>query len=177
MLSACLLACTLLTAQGQPSLGIQPPTVTLVGPQATQRLIVVRSENKTVVGDVTDRAEFFSSNPKIAVIDEGGILRAVGDGETNISAAQDDMRATIKVKVEKTRDAQRISFVNHVMPILTKLGCNSGACHGALAGKGGFKLSLRGYDAEADHFVLTRQANARRVNRQEPHRSLMRIAA
>src|SRR5262249_54258580 len=31
----------------------------------------------------------------------------------------------------------------------------------------------RGYDAEADHFVLTRQANARRVNRQEPHRSLM----
>ena len=44
------------------------------------------------------------------------------------------------------------------MPILTRAGCNSGACHGALAGKGGLKLSLRGYDPDADHFVLTRQA-------------------
>src|SRR5438552_2424907 len=37
------------------------------------------------------------------------------------------------------------SFVNHVIPMMTKVGCNSGACHGALAGKGGFKLSLRGH--------------------------------
>lgn len=65
------------------------------------------------------------------------------------------------------------SFRNHVIPILTRLGCNSGACHGALAGKGGLKLSLRGYAPTEDHFVLTRQANARRVNRQEPAHSLM----
>jgi len=173
MLSACLVACSLLTVPAQPSLEIQPSTVTLVGPQATQRLIVVRIEEKAVIADVTERAEFFSSNPKVAIVNEGGILQAVGDGETNISAAQDDMRTTIKVKVEKTRESHPVSFTNHVMPILTKLGCNSGACHGALAGKGGFKLSLRGYDAESDHFVLTRQANARRVNRQEPSRSLM----
>src|SRR5262245_48190683 len=50
------------------------------------------------------------------------------------------------------------SFRNHVIPTLTKVGCNSGACHGALAGKGGLKLSLRGYAPEVDHFVLTRQA-------------------
>src|SRR5262245_43188422 len=65
------------------------------------------------------------------------------------------------------------SFRNQIIPILTKVGCNSGACHGALAGKGGLKLSLRGYDPEADHFVLTRQADARRVDRQEPAKSLM----
>src|SRR5438874_1303084 len=50
------------------------------------------------------------------------------------------------------------SFRNHIIPTLTKIGCNSGACHGALAGKGGLKLSLRGYAPEIDHFVLTRQA-------------------
>ncbi|MCI0684257.1 MAG: DUF1553 domain-containing protein [Gemmataceae bacterium] len=65
------------------------------------------------------------------------------------------------------------SFRNHVIPILTRIGCNSGACHGALAGKGGLKLSLRGYAPEDDYFVLTRQANARRVNLGEPARSLM----
>src|SRR5205814_783033 len=60
-----------------------------------------------------------------------------------------------------------------VIPMLTKAGCNSGACHGALAGKGGLKLSLRGYDPDADHFVLTRQALGRRVDLLEPTRSLL----
>ena len=44
------------------------------------------------------------------------------------------------------------SFRNHVEPVLAKAGCNSGACHGALAGKKGFKLSLRGYDPDGDYF-------------------------
>jgi hypothetical protein len=60
-----------------------------------------------------------------------------------------------------------------VEPVLTKMGCNSGACHGALAGKGGLKLTLRGYDPEADHAALTRQAGGRRVSRAEPARSLV----
>jgi len=175
MFAVCLAACviTITTGQDPPSLKIQPGDVTLTGPNATQRMSVLRVEKNQIVADVTSRAEFFSSNPKIAIVEEGGILRAVGDGETTISAACDDMRASIKIKVAKTREPEVISFTNHVIPVLTKLGCNSGACHGALAGKGGLKLSLRGYDPPADHFVLTRQAGARRVNRQEPHKSLM----
>src|SRR5207237_313737 len=47
--------------------------------------------------------------------------------------------------------AQPWSFRNHVIPVLTKMGCNSGACHGALAGKNGFKLTLRGYDPDTDY--------------------------
>lgn len=65
------------------------------------------------------------------------------------------------------------SFRNHVMPVLTKAGCNQGACHGALAGKGGFKLTLRGYDPELDYDVLTRQALGRRINLAEPSASLI----
>ncbi len=65
------------------------------------------------------------------------------------------------------------SFRNHVVPVMTKAGCNSGACHGAAAGKNGFKLSLRGYDPEGDYETITRQAAARRVNRTEPAKSLL----
>ncbi len=51
--------------------------------------------------------------------------------------------------------------------------CNSGACHGALAGKGGFKLSLRGYDSSSDHFAITRQDRGRRIDAAQPGRSLL----
>lgn len=64
-------------------------------------------------------------------------------------------------------------FRKHVLSVLTRAGCNSGACHGALAGKGGLKLSLRGYDPEADWFALTRQAQARRVDQNRPAESLL----
>ncbi len=70
-------------------------------------------------------------------------------------------------------EPQASSFVNDVVPILTRAGCNAGACHGALAGKGGLKLSLRGYDPQADHFALTRQVLARRIDGQNPVKSLL----
>jgi hypothetical protein len=65
------------------------------------------------------------------------------------------------------------TFRNHVIPVLTKAGCNSGACHGAAAGKNGLALTLRGYDPEADYNALTRQAEGRRVNPIDPARSLL----
>jgi Protein of unknown function (DUF1549)/Protein of unknown function (DUF1553) len=71
------------------------------------------------------------------------------------------------------RVASTISFRNQVIPVLTKMGCNSGACHGAAAGKNGFGLTLRGYDPAADYNTITRQAGGRRVNRLEPAKSLI----
>ena len=65
------------------------------------------------------------------------------------------------------------NFRHDVQAVLTRAACNSGACHGALAGKGGFKLSLRGYDPDADFYAITRQASARRVNGQSPAESLL----
>src|SRR5713226_8080765 len=69
--------------------------------------------------------------------------------------------------------AEPWTFRNHVIPVLTKMGCNSGACHGALAGKNGFKLTLRGYDPDTDYDTLTRSAGARRISLAEPTASLI----
>lgn len=67
---------------------------------------------------------------------------------------------------------QPINFRNDVLPILSKSGCNSGGCHGALAGKGGFKLSLFGYNPEADYLAITRESRGRRVELSDPGASL-----
>jgi len=65
------------------------------------------------------------------------------------------------------------SFRQQVEPILTRLGCNQGACHGKLAGQNGFKLSLRGYAPELDHGWLTRDVLGRRINPADPENSLL----
>lgn len=87
------------------------------------------------------------------------------------------MTATLWASSDRTPTAPKavapISFTNHVVPVLTKMGCNSGACHGAAAGKNGFSLTLRGYDPAADYDAITRQAGGRRVNLIEPAKSLL----
>jgi hypothetical protein len=69
--------------------------------------------------------------------------------------------------------AEEPSFELDVMPILSKAGCNGGGCHGALAGKAGFRLSLFGYDSASDHLAITRDARGRRIDPVEPGASLL----
>jgi hypothetical protein len=65
------------------------------------------------------------------------------------------------------------SFRNDVIPVLARLGCSAGACHGANSGKGGFKLSLRGYAPELDYIAIARHYGGRRISREAPERSLL----
>ena len=69
------------------------------------------------------------------------------------------------------RAAEPVSFAREVVPALTKAGCNSGACHGTLSGKNGFRLSLRGYDPALDIQTLTKEMGGRRIDRIAPDRS------
>ncbi len=63
-------------------------------------------------------------------------------------------------------------FESEVLPLLTKAGCNSGACHGAAAGRGGLKLSLFAGNPAADFDALVRELEGRRINRTKPADSL-----
>jgi hypothetical protein len=71
------------------------------------------------------------------------------------------------------RTAAPVSFRNEVMAVLSRAGCNMGACHGNQNGKNGFKLSLRGQDADFDFAVLTRDMLARRTDPVRPDESLL----
>ena len=68
-------------------------------------------------------------------------------------------------------------FGRHVVPLLSKLGCNGGGCHGAVQEKNGFRLSLFGADPHADYAQLAIGAAGRRINPLEVEKSLFLLKA
>ena len=83
------------------------------------------------------------------------------------------MSLNVPVAVREARAERPPAFVNDVLPLLTRLGCNQGACHGKGSGQNGFRLSLRGYAPEWDHAWITREFLGRRVDRAVPEASLL----
>lgn len=77
--------------------------------------------------------------------------------------------------------AESPSFRRHVVPLVSRAGCNSRECHGAFSGQGGFSLSLFGYDFENDHQEMTKDSDGGeamvRVDAQNPEQSLLLLKA
>ena len=83
------------------------------------------------------------------------------------------MTTAVAADIQPAHEITSPLFRNHVQSVLTKAGCNQGACHGAAAGKNGFVLSLRGYNDEVDWTTITRGAIGRRLVLSDPGRSLL----
>jgi hypothetical protein len=105
--------------------------------------------------------------------DESGYLYPAKECETRVIVSAGGLKAELPVIVRDLTQHQTVSFVRDVEPILNKVGCTAGICHGAAKGKNGFKLSLRGYDPEFDYARLVHDVSGRRFNRADPARSLM----
>src|SRR3954447_11052047 len=69
--------------------------------------------------------------------------------------------------------ADGVTFERDIEPILTRAGCNAGACHGKSGGQNGFALSLLGFDRDFDHKAIARDAGGRRVSRVARSQSLL----
>lgn len=158
---------------GAEELRILPATIRLSGPRASQPVLVEAFEGHIATGDRSKDAKFSIENPGVAAIGADGRVEARGDGETVLIARTPRGEVRSKVTVTGFQADARWSFRNHVQPILTKFGCNSGACHGAAAGKNGLRLTLRAFGPDADYEALTRQAAGRRVVRTAPAESLL----
>ena len=175
----CLFAVVLLSASATfaaelptTSLQIQPAEITLHGPRGVQQLIVTANAEAATIHDVTNVAEYKSDDAAVAVI-ENGIVKAKGNGSTTIHVTRGGQDATAKVTVMDFETPSPVSFNNEILAALTKSGCNMGACHGSPSGKGGFRLSLRGYDSTVDLVTLRGEYFNRRTNVLNPDESLM----
>src|SRR3954471_2712006 len=174
--SAVVVAVVLCASQSRaaaPAYVLLPKSTTLSGDHSSQQMLVEQLLDQRLVGDKTAAAKFKSSNSAVATVDEKGVVRSAGNGDVTITATVEGQVATAAIKVNGAGQNAPRSFRNEVQPLLARMGCSMGACHGALAGKGGFKLSLRGYDADADYRTITRGARGRRVEPTDPGSSLI----
>jgi hypothetical protein len=153
-------------------LQLQPSALTLSHPRQPHS-ILVSSVADGLSLDLTGSASFASADEKIAVVDSFGWVKPIATGKTTITIKTAGKSATLPVTVDLKPGPKPISFRHDVMPVFSRGGCNSGACHGYSLGKNGFKLSLRGGDEKADYDSLTQEFLGRRINRHRPEGSLI----
>src|SRR5207237_7759589 len=107
-----------------------------------------------------------------------GFGTPVASGVVTVTArGPEGLSASVQVTVAKFDEQIPINFANQIVPIFTKLGCNSGGCHGKSSGQNGFKLSLLGFYPEEDYEFLVKEARGRRLFPAAPERSLLLMKA
>ena len=158
------------------SLEIQPAKVVLAGRfEAAQVLVIARLQS----GETADVTRFaaLKMGGDCAGVTKGGHLQAQKNGTATLAAELSGQKASAAVEVGGMTDTVKVDFIRDVNPVMTKLGCNAGTCHGAKDGKYGFKLSLRGYDPIFDVRSLKDDLAGRRLNVASPDDSLMLLKA
>jgi len=177
------------------TIGAKPPdTVALPKPAEVQSLfrpIPPASRSKagttpancsspaTIVGDrtqdLTGDVTYSVADTKIARVTSSGRVLPLANGSTPRSAPVTARRVAraCRSTSNSSTDNLPINFTNQVVPIFTKLGCNSGGCHGKASGQNGFKLSLLGFEPEVDYAALVKEARGRRLFPAAPDQSLL----
>jgi WD40 repeat protein len=158
------------------ALDVQPSTLQLTSAHAYVQLIVTaRLQDGTTV-DATRLVEGQLTAP-IAELSRRGLVLPKTDGQATLTLRLAGKAVAVPIEVTGLKGDSPVDYVRDVMPVVSRLGCNAGTCHGAAKGKNGFKLSLRGYDPSFDVRALTDDLASRRVNIASPDDSLMLLKA
>lgn len=154
------------------SLSVSPERVELTGPFSYAQLIVTATLNNGSKVDVTRLMHWTTTND--FTISPLGLLEPVQATEKALLKGElANQTVEVDVTISFSDANQSVDFVQDVNPVLSRLGCNQGTCHGSAKGKNGFKLSLRGYDPLFEVRAFTDDIRGRRVNLSDPERSLM----
>ncbi|MDB6072135.1 MAG: repeat-containing protein [Verrucomicrobiales bacterium] len=141
----------------------------------TQLLVTAQMADGTS-RDATRLVQAAVAQPVVRVL-PGGLVRPVADGGGRIVLTAGGQTAEVAVEVSGTQQPLVVDYIHEVTPVMSRMGCNAGTCHGAKDGKAGFKLSLRGYDPVYDLRAFTDDIKGRRTNVASPDDSLMLMKA
>src|SRR5215470_894221 len=123
--------------------------------------------------DVTREVTYQSADPKIAAVDAKGYVTSCGNGAATLRITLGTETLDVPVVVSGFTEGRAVDFRTEIAPLLSKLGCNAGGCHGKASGQNGFKLSLFGFDSSFDFAALTREGRGRRIFFGSPDESLL----
>jgi hypothetical protein len=152
-----------------------PPEVKLQRNFAQTQLVVTQAEGGKVSersGDLTPSATFASSDPKIATVTEAGRVLAVSNGEAKLTVTVDGQSVDVPLTVTDVVETPPLDYSRDIAPIISKAGCNMGACHAQQYGQGGFKVSVFSSDLGSDRNAIIRDRQGRRTNFISPEESL-----
>jgi hypothetical protein len=159
------------------SLSVLPEKLTLRGAHQVQQVVVTGHFANGGIRDLTPTCDLRVADPAVVRVEAGGLLVAVKDGATEVTAEVQGRSVKVPVSVEGAAQDHPVNFTNEIVPIFSKLGCNAGSCHGKATGQNGFKLSLLGFEPMVDYEALTREARGRRVFTAAPEASLLLLKA
>ncbi len=158
------------------SLTAEPTSVTLKGQDDSAQLIIT-GQLADRQQDLTGNVEYVVANPSVAQVTSAGRVIPLKNGQTTITAKYGDKTTTVALKTTYCDVNLPINFTNDIVPIFTKLGCNSGGCHGKSGGQNGFALSLLGFVPDMDYNALVKEARGRRLFPSAPDHSLLLMKA
>ena len=164
------------TVLGADGLTAFPPKLAIRGSDDAPQLLISGGAANQLV-DLSGSASYAVANSTIVRVDQTGRAYPLSNGTTEIKATVAGKTVVVPVTVEGMETAQPINFANQIEPILTKLSCNSGGCHGKIPGQNGFRLSLLGFDPELDYMTLVKEARGRRLFPAAPDQSLFLLKA
>ena len=155
------------------TLRVVPASIELSGFNLQQQIQVTLHNPGSFTRDVTRTAQLQLDNENIATVSRTGVIRAKSAGKTVLHVTVGNLRTVIPVLTTSPAEDPPLHFQRDILPLLSKLGCNSGGCHGRQAGQNGFKLSVFGFDPQADFDALTKEARGRRLFPADPRLSLL----
>lgn len=174
LLTLFLLSLTLAWGESYTDLNIHTGRdATLLGPDASQQLVVTATLEDGSQKDVTREVAFAAEPSDIVRIDKVGEVKPASNGKTTVTAQIGGMKASTTIEVAEVETIQAINFPNEVVPLFTKFGCNGGGCHGKSGGQNNFKLSLLGFGPLEDFDYLVKEGRGRRLFPAAPEHSLL----
>ena len=151
--------------------------ITMRGRDARQQLYVTGVYSSGQLRDFTHKVKYSVAPAGVLKVDETGLATPSTDGVAVVTATAGGKSSTLKITVEGVTRQIPINFKNQIVPIFTKLGCNSGGCHGKASGQNGFKLSLLGFYPGDDYEFLVKEGRGRRLSAASPGESLLLLKA
>ena len=159
------------------SLDVEPKTITLDGPRASQQVLVTGGYADGSLRDLTCFCDWRAVAPDLLDITAQGFATGRGDGTTYLEVRAGGLSARVPITIKNSGQPQPVSFRREFMPVLSAAGCSDIRCHGAPSGKNGFRLSLWGFDPDLDFQQLSHDVFGRRTNTLDPDNSLILFKA